>query len=90
MLCLSISYNFFSKEKWKFNSTLSFLFKLTMGVIHNWTDEIHEVNTKEFNMKVEQLNFKFKDVTTTHEIEYASLANRLTVMEKSLEAMQAE
>ena len=52
--------------------------------------EIHEVNTKEFNMKVEQLNFKFKDVTTTHEIEYASLANRLTVMEKSLEAMQAE
>ena len=49
--------------------------------------EILEVNTKEFSMKVEQLNFKFRDVTTTHEIEYASLANRLSTLESSLEAM---
>ena len=52
--------------------------------------EIHELNSKEFNQKVEQLNYKLRDLSSSHEIEIESLAQRLSVMENSLVAMQGE
>ena len=52
--------------------------------------EILELNAKEFNQRVEQLNYKLRDLSSSHEIEVESLAQRLTVMENTLMAMQAE
>ena len=52
--------------------------------------EINELNAKDFNMKIEQMNFRIKDAAAKHEQEVKSVAARVTPLENAITALQEE
>ena len=52
--------------------------------------EINEINAKDINQKIEQLNYRIKERNSAHESEMLQQAQRITVVDDAIAAIREE